>query len=51
MFAAPKQRRRTVFDLTPQELADLRKLNLQVIASVLLPMPEGYAEALAACKT
>ena len=34
MSAAPKQRRRTVFDLTPQELAELRKLNLQVAASV-----------------
>lgn len=34
MSADPKQRRRTVFDLTPQELLDLRKLNLQVSATV-----------------
>ena len=34
MSAAPKQRRRTVFDLSPQELFELRKLNVQVSATV-----------------
>jgi hypothetical protein len=34
MSAEPKRSRRTVFDLSPQELFELRKLNLQVSASV-----------------
>lgn len=34
MSATPKQRRRTVFDLSPQELFDLRKLNVRVSATV-----------------
>lgn len=34
MSAVPKQRRRTVFDLSPQELFELHKLNLQVSATV-----------------
>jgi hypothetical protein len=34
MSAEPKRSRRTVFDLSPQELFELRKLNLQVSATV-----------------
>jgi hypothetical protein len=34
MSAEPKRNRRTVFDLSPQELFELRKLNLQVSATV-----------------
>lgn len=34
MSAEPKRSRRSVFDLSPQELFELRKLNLQVSASV-----------------
>lgn len=39
MSAAPKQRSRTVFDLSPQELFELRKLNVQLSATVPPKMP------------